>query len=189
MSEIQNLRLLQAAEIASVSGGDIVVTGSPPIDPHILDQLDRLRFSNVGLTDGNYGGGGGGGAVGDGEWDPDGDDDGDGIPNQEEEIVVIGDPSAPDRVLESYRNIASWIVNYFYYSGIATGGYLGLAGRSGAVYAVGLELGSNSREDMIESMAQSMFDGDVSDDGVANGSIWLQPGQDPDMEPGFVYYL
>ncbi len=190
MSEFKNLRLLRSAEIDVVAGGDIVVTGSRPIDPHILDQLDRMRFANVEFFDNDYGvGGGGGGAASEGEWDPDGDDDGDGIPNQEEEIVVIGDPAALERVLDSYRDIASWFVNYLYFSAIATGGYLGLAGRAGAAYAVGLELGSDSREDMIESMAQSMFDGDVADDGVANGSIFLQPGQDPDMEPGYIYYL
>ena len=87
------LRVLSNDEIQSVSGGDIVVTGTAPIDPFILDQLNQLRFQiDLSMFGEASAGGGGGGTLGDGQWDPDGDDDGDGIPNSEEDIVVVANP-------------------------------------------------------------------------------------------------
>ncbi len=89
------LRLITAEELHSVSGGDIVVNGTPPVDPAIVEQLNRIRFQfDMSMFGGGVDlGGGGAGAVDDSDWDPDGDDDGDGIPNSEEEIVVIAHPT------------------------------------------------------------------------------------------------
>ncbi len=197
---MSNMREISVEECMRVSGGIIIVNGSPPSTPPNPGPDNSamqgawmylgMNSSSINYTS-LYGQGrtlsenSGIGVTG--EWNPDGDDDNDDISNMDEEIVVTGNPQALKAAMDSYRNLATAFVNYFLYSGVAMSGFAGLTGRAGAAIAVGTAAGFDLRDKAIEDMAQALFDSDADDDGVVNGSIWRQ-GLHPDVEPGVVYY-
>lgn len=193
MTQIASLRLLDAHEIATVSGGDddeIVVVGPRRVtNTYELDPFYTLN-SNITFALGdswlNSGGGGGGGGSAPAPSDPeDGDMDGDGIPDSVDtednrEIVVTATPEQVAAAQGWYTFFQ--VGTYTSIIGLAAlGGFLGLTGLAGASFEAAAAALGLTAEELTNMMADLGYQTD-SWDGAYDGFSPIYPaGQ---LQPG-----
>lgn len=171
MSAYSSLRLLQAHELVAVSGGDIIVNGprpSEPIDPRVLDAL-RFNFNLVTMEDLHSGT--------NGSLDTDEDSDRDGIPNWEDDpIVVDGNPE----VQSAWENWAAFHVDLLIYGSIGVAALTGIGLPLEIALAVALGGGALAihRQAAIDFLADLHYELDAGD-GILNGHTFALPPSYP----------